>query len=46
VGFIICYLLPAVFYLKIRSHKEINARKVKIDSRTPPLASLLGMGIG
>ncbi|CAM9164895.1 unnamed protein product [Ectocarpus sp. 8 AP-2014] len=27
VGFMICYLLPAVFYLKIRWHKQFNIRK-------------------
>ncbi|CBJ28443.1 conserved unknown protein [Ectocarpus siliculosus] len=27
VGFMICYLLPGVFYLKIRWHKQFNIRK-------------------
>ncbi|CAB1096529.1 unnamed protein product [Ectocarpus sp. CCAP 1310/34] len=27
VGFMICYLLPGVFYLKIRWHKQFNKRK-------------------
>ncbi|CAN0347772.1 unnamed protein product [Pylaiella littoralis] len=27
VGFMICYLLPSVFYLKIRWHKPFNLRK-------------------
>ncbi|CAM9573705.1 unnamed protein product [Discosporangium mesarthrocarpum] len=28
VGFLVCYLLPALLYLKIRAHKKMNARKV------------------
>lgn len=31
VGFAIAYLLPAVFYLKIRSHKAFNMRKVRVE---------------
>lgn len=29
----ICYLLPAVFYLKIRWHKKLNMRKVSQSVR-------------
>lgn len=29
VGFMICYTLPSLFYLKIRWHKSFNIRKVR-----------------